>query len=448
MGSWGEGRRGLRISRNKRFLVEADGSPFFWLGDTAWNLFHKLSREEAELYIKTRAEQGFNVIQAVLLAESDGVRTGNYYGRKPLKQDQTGRFDPSLPDTEEGYSYWDHVEHIIRTASSLGLYIALLPAWGDKFNQLSGRGPEIFNEQNAYIYGRWLADRFKNDVNIVWVLGGDRPLQSRRHFGIIHRLAQGLKDGGEEPRLMTFHPKGSASSSYHLHEEEWLDFNMIQSGHGDGEQINYRMIEDDYARHPFKPVLDSEPCYEDFPRGFQSCRGYFDASDVRKAAYYAVFAGAFGHTYGHQSVWAMSDGMYDSFEMAGPGVFFIMDWKTALHRPGAEQMRYLRQLMEGLDNPLERVPDQGLISDNFKGANYMVGTRGKRYALIYCPNGLYVQVVMGRIAGSQVIASWFRPVTGEWMDIGMFDNRERVTFTAPSSGRGNDWVLCLRSASK
>ncbi|WP_010268416.1 glycoside hydrolase family 140 protein [Paenibacillus senegalensis] len=435
----------LRVSENRRFLIREDGTPFFWLGDTAWNLFHKLSREDAELYLKKRAEQRFNVIQAVVLAEPDGVRSGNYYGRRPLKRNEHGRFDPALPDTDEGYSYWDHVDHIIRKASSLGLYIALLPTWGDKFNQLSGRGPEIFTEDNAYSYGRWLGERYKNDSNLIWVLGGDRPLQNRRHFAIIQALADGLKKGGGAAHLMTFHPKGSTSSSYHLHEEDWLDFNMTQSGHGDGVRDNYRLIKEDYARLPVKPVLDSEPCYEDFPRGFQCERGYFDETDVRTAAYYAVFAGACGHTYGHQSVWAMSDGMYGSFEMTGPGTFFIMDWKAALDRPGANQMQHLRALMEALEDPLSRIPDQGLIADNFKGSNYRVATRGETYAMIYCPNGLFVHVVMGRIAGSKVRASWFKPANGMWSELGFFDNLGIVTFTAPSSGRGNDWVLFLKS---
>ena len=38
----------LKVSENQRFLVYADGKPFFWLGDTAWELFHRLNREEAD----------------------------------------------------------------------------------------------------------------------------------------------------------------------------------------------------------------------------------------------------------------------------------------------------------------------------------------------------------------------------------------------------------------
>jgi hypothetical protein len=60
----------LSVSANKRFLVTKDGKPFFWLGDTAWELFHRLSREEADKYLKNRAEKGFTVIQAVALSRN------------------------------------------------------------------------------------------------------------------------------------------------------------------------------------------------------------------------------------------------------------------------------------------------------------------------------------------------------------------------------------------
>ena len=139
----------LKVSHNRRFLVLEDGTPFFWLGDTAWELIHKLNREEAALYLQTRAEQRFNVIQTVALAEFDGLRTPNAYGRKPLKADAQNRYDPAMPDTDGDGSYWDHVDYIIDHAASLGLYVALLPTWGDKFNQLWGQGPSVFTPENA-----------------------------------------------------------------------------------------------------------------------------------------------------------------------------------------------------------------------------------------------------------------------------------------------------------
>ena len=106
----------LKVSENKRYLVNADGTPFFWLGDTAWELFHRLNREDADSYLTQRAAQGFTVIQAVILAEMDGLHTPNAYNEKPLEND-----DPAKPREE----YFRHVDYIIDKAAALGLYIGL-----------------------------------------------------------------------------------------------------------------------------------------------------------------------------------------------------------------------------------------------------------------------------------------------------------------------------------
>src|SRR3954452_7231976 len=91
----------LKVSENRRFLVKEDGSPFFYLGDTAWELFHRLDREEAERYLKDRAAKGFTVIQAVVLAELDGLHSPNPYGHTPLEGD-----DPARPVED----YFKHVD--------------------------------------------------------------------------------------------------------------------------------------------------------------------------------------------------------------------------------------------------------------------------------------------------------------------------------------------------
>src|SRR5581483_1015563 len=161
----------LRVSDNKRFLVTADGRPFFWLGDTAWELFHRLNREEAVIYLDNRAARRFTVVQAVALAELDGLNTPNAYGHRPLRNN-----DPATPDVKDGpeNDYWDHVDFVVNEAASRGIYVALLPTWGDKWNIDRGAGPEIFTPQNAETYGRWLGARYRTTSNIIWVLGGDR----------------------------------------------------------------------------------------------------------------------------------------------------------------------------------------------------------------------------------------------------------------------------------
>ena len=157
----------LKVSDNKRFLVTADGKPFFWLGDTAWELFHRLNREDAEKYLKNRAERRFTVVQAVVLAELDGLNDPNAYGERPLVDN-----DPARPNE----AYFAHVDWIVKRANALGIYVGMLPTWGDKWNKKWGVGPEIFTAANAEAYGAWLGRRYK-DAGIIWILGGDRPVE-------------------------------------------------------------------------------------------------------------------------------------------------------------------------------------------------------------------------------------------------------------------------------
>ena len=425
----------LQVHPNKRFLMKADGTPFFWLGDTAWELFHRLNREEADRYLETRAEQGFNVIQAVALAEFEGLTVENAYGRLPLRKNEAGQYDPSMPDTDGEYSYWDHMDYVIRKAAQLGLYIALLPNWGDKFNQMWGKGPEVFDKENAEVYGRWLGKRYKDQVNIIWILGGDRPLHTRQHFGITEALAHGLRSADKGRHLISFHPTGGSSSSLHLHNEEWLNFNMIQSGHGARSFPNYNMIQTDYERKPVKPIVDAEPCYEDHPINFKQDNEFFDAVDVRKACYWSVFAGGFGVTYGHHCIWSFS---------TDPGLYFPMHWKDALKRPAAEQMKRLKRLMES--RPFfDRIPDQSLLAVNYEGYNHQQATRGSDYAFIYAPHGIFVQVRLGVLAGKSVKVSWFDPRTGETIPVGSFENSGVQKFIPPGHGREMDYVLILDS---
>ena len=108
----------LKVSDNRRFLVTEDGKPFFWLGDTAWQLFHRLSREDAQRYLEHRARNGFNVVQAVAIAELDGHKDPNAYGHLPIED-----FDPARPAVTEGPNndYWDHVDFIVDAARNFSV---------------------------------------------------------------------------------------------------------------------------------------------------------------------------------------------------------------------------------------------------------------------------------------------------------------------------------------
>ncbi|MGF7143944.1 hypothetical protein HNQ56_002374 [Anaerotaenia torta] len=423
----------LCVSDNRRFLTLEDKTPFFWLGDTAWELFHKLSLEEIDYYLRTRAGQGYNVVQAVLLSELDGIHTGNYYGKKPLGETEQG-YDPALPLLEGEFSYWDMADAVIEMAGKHEIYLALLPSWGDKWNLAQGAGPVVFNEDNAYAYGRFLGQRYRNCNNIVWVMGGDRDLHTLKHFHIIEAMVKGIKDGGAA-QLMTMHPMGCKSSSHYFHEAKWLDFNMLQSSHGSRNYPNYRMVETDYHKMPVKPTLDGEARYEDIAVGFQPSNGYFDEHDVRQSAYWAVFSGAFGYTYGHNSIWQM----IRSTEI---NETYIMDWKRALTRAGSRQMIFLKELMQKY-SCFDWVPASYLVKNNPDGANHMTVCKGSDYIMVYSPNGVPFEFINDMDFKPIKSLRWFCPRNGEIL-IQSESVSESGKMIPPSAGRGQDWVLIIR----
>lgn len=414
-----------------RYLVTDRGKPFFYLGDTAWELFHRLTREEAELYLKDRAAKGFTVIQAVALAEFDGLGTPNAYGHTPLRDN-----DPTQPNED----YFRHVDFVVNKAEELGLYVGLLPTWGDKVNKKWGVGPEIFTPDSARVYGEFLGKRYRGKP-IIWVLGGDRPVENDVHLRVWRAMADGLRRGDGGEHLITYHPMGGQSSSQRLHLEEWLDFNMLQSGHHARPIPNYEMIERDYSLKPVKPCMDGEPNYEDHPINWNPQNGWFNDHDVRRAAYWALLAGAHGHTYGCHDIWQMFDP-----QKYQPVAHARTPWREALHLPGASQMRYVKSLM--LSRPmLLRVPDQSLIaSETGKGAEHIRAARGVdgSYAFVYLPVPRSVTVNLENLSGRSIRAWWFNPRNGQTQPIGEFARRGRREFTPPASESAEeDWVLVL-----
>jgi hypothetical protein len=437
----------LRVSDNHRFLVHAkSGEPFFWLGDTAWELFHRLNREDATYYLQNRAAKGFTVIQAVAIAELDGVREPNANGDLPFQNENP--LQPNEP-------YWRHIDFIVKKANELGLHIGLLPTWGDKWNKAWGLGPVLFNPSNAEAYGEWIGRRYRDTAGLIWILGGDRNVETDEHRAIVRAMARGIRRGDGGAHLMTFHPTGGRGSAEAFHNDDWLDFNMRQNGHTAEFTGRYDKTRADYDRQPAKPVLDGEPIYEDHPVNFKADQfGHSIASDVRRPLYWDLFTGAFGHTYGHHSVWQMWTPTKHK-PINNP----LLDWKSALDQPGAAQMQYARWLLESRPF-LDRIPDDDsvivpdpAIPTHIPGAGRyrFVATRdrARTYAMIYAPVGRKFKVRLNSIAAANVRTWWYDPRTGKSTQIGTFPTSEgEKEFTPPNTGEMQDWVLVLDDASK
>ena len=432
----------LRISDNHHFLEFEDGTPFFYLGDTGWELFHRLNKSETEKYLEDRRSKGFTVIQAVVLAELNGLNVPNAEGEKPLINN-----DPTKPNE----SYFKHVDWVVKKAAEKGIFIGMLPTWGDKWNRKWGVGPEIFTPENAYKFGKFLGERYKNQPNIIWILGGDRPVENELQRQIIEQMAEGLTEGDGGFHLKSFHPSGGSGSSQYFHNADWLDFNMRQNGHSISYTERYYKTFEDYQLQPRKPVIDAEPVYEDHPINFNpEQNGYSIAADVRRPLYWDLFGGACGHTYGHHSVWQMYSADHEPVNSP------LMTWDEAINQPGAGQMQYGRLLMESRPY-FSRIPDSSVIVSDIvpsaipgAGTYRFVSTRDEdgTYAMIYVPIGRKFSVNMSVIKNGKVIAWWYNPRNGKATKIGEFSNTGQQAFMSPTPGESLDWVLVLDDASK
>ncbi len=421
----------LRVAESGRHLEGADGKAFFWLGDTAWELFHRLSLEESKRYLSDRAEKGFTVVQAVVIAERNGLKEPNANGDLPLVGE-----DP----TKVNEAYLAHVDAVVEAANAAGLVVGMLPTWGSYWK--AGKGQGIFSVASAREYGRLLGKRY-GEKGVVWILGGDNNVESQAERAIIDAMAEGLKEGSGGRQLCTFHPRGPGLSSSQVHDAAWLDFNMYQSSHAAGGHDNGLFAEHDLALAPLKPTLDGEPRYEALMEGFYFAgndpKVRFDDFDVRRAAYWSLLAGAAGHTYGNSNIW----------QMWAPGREAVLGadvpWWEALDHPGAFQMGHVRRLFESRPWWTLRA-DQGMLADAPRtGGGKVRAARAEdgSFAFFYSPEGAPFTVDEMKLKGQRIRQIWYDPRYGVSHLVHTASSAGFQTFTPPSSGRGRDWVLIL-----
>jgi hypothetical protein len=422
--------RRLQVSSNGRFLQYDDGKPFFYLADTAWELFHRLNREEATRYLEDRARKGFTVIQAVALAELDGLATPNAYGAVPLADKS-----PARPNE----AYFTHVDFIVDKAEALGMFVGFLPTWGKYWKTGEFK---IFDRENARAYGLFLGRRYK-DRSVIWILGGDQNVSTAEERAIVDAMAEGLRSGDGGSHLITFHPRGPGQSSLQLQDARWLDFHMSQTSHGARDHDTGLFAEHDLALTPPRPTLDGEPRYETMPVGFylrdHNRLDRFDDDDVRQAAWWSVMAGACGHTYGNNNIWQMWQAERT------PVLYASTPWYEALDHPGAVQMGYLRKFME-THAFSALVPDQRIVANGplESGAKIRAARAADgSLALVYTPQGASFTLDKSVIKASRVRESWFDPRYGVLYEFHSTDNFGFQTYEPPTSGRGRDWVLLL-----
>lgn len=425
----------LKTVKNSNYLYEVrDGktSPFFWLGDTAWLLLQKLSLADAEVYFENRSERRYNVVQAVL-AHDENFEDGGVC------------VDFDSPDGAE--EYWDKAEAVTALAEKYGIYMAWLPVWGSMVKK------GYLNERNAGSYAGFLAKRLGGHENVIWVMGGD--IRGSVGFDVWNTMGSVLRR--ETPdKLITFHPFGRTCSADWFSETDLLDFNMFQSGHRRYDQAslgawddnkenenfcgedNWRYVERCLSMPNPKPTLDGEPSYEHIHQGLHNfTQPLWKAADVRRYAYWSVFQGACGHTYGCNSVMQFySPGdkscSYDAKEY----------WTEGIKLPGGEQMKYLIELMTSVDFSAGRHNDELVSNEGFGRYDRVTAFSGGSFAYIYNFSGRGFRVNLGALEFKPREAVWFDPSSGVYTETDV--DFGGIIAPPRCSDGGSDMVLTLK----
>ena len=441
------GIQGLRVDPGGHFLVTEDGQPFVWQGDTLWGALG-LGPADIDYYLDTRKAQGFNVIQMM-------AHRTDYAGNPPFAQT-----DPV--DLNE--AHWAYIDSIVAKAATRNMYVCLFLMWGQNADTLF---PDPYKDN--YEYGKLVGERYATSNAVIFAGSGEyhkivappddwRILLTPEQVTLVARIGEGLEAGHGGKRLNTMHPNAggakhsTGSSSQHFHSSPWLDFCMIQTW-GDINRIRsgISLVNSDYHKTPAKPTLNGEPGYEDRHLHNKQKDGIIDAWHCRVEAYWALFSGAFGHTYGNSFVY-----------------FASPTWKTALHSTAGDDMRHWRRLIESRP-VLIREPCTDLIMSSLgsipgsalrEPGDYRLATRASdgSYAFVYSTRGLGFTVDMSKISGHQAKAWWYNPRDGKCYDnsgnvttapFGAFDTTGARAFDPPGeTGKDQDWVLVLDDASR
>ncbi len=388
----------IRVSANGRYFVDDEGKPFFWLGDTLWELFRSFSLPDARTVLERRRSQGFTVIQVMITGVGDGAKP-NVAGETPWVGD-----DRASPNE----AYFRNVDSVVEVARECGLVLVM-----GVFHQLQR---DRITCANARTYARWVAQRYRDEPNVVWTM---YPEAKEEYVPVLRELAAGLQEGDGGTHMITVHPDPSPTSSSFIHDEGWLAFNQMQPCHH--YELLYSMMIADYMRTPVKPVVMAEGGYEGLHHG-----KLHESLLMRKQAYWSYLAGGC-HSYGHN----------DNY--ASPST-----WRSWTDSPGALHLGVCRKILTALPDWWNMVPDQSVFaSGEGSGLTLNVAARSSTgdWVLAYLSSNTPVTIRMdGIVSGSATEASWIDPTNGARTRLGSLPNRGTKDFSPP---RGWDDALLL-----
>lgn len=404
----------LRIAADRTHLECAAGTPFLWLGDTAWNGVLRAREEDWNEYLALRREQGFTAIQFVCTQWRGWPDIEVFIPGERL------RVNPEV---------FQAMDRKVAAINRHGLLAVPVMLWALKETDPG----EILPEDQAVRLARYMVARW-GAYSVVWMLGGDGRYPDVERW---RRIGRAVFDEPRD-RLVSLHVCGSKWVKDEFGGEPWFDFIGYQSGHGQPADTSRWITAGPPAQHwaeePLMPVMNLEPNYEEHPA---YGGGYtINDLDVRRAAYFSLLVTPpAGVTYGNNHIWSWNSELaplpgHESLGQFGP-------WSEGLRLPGIANMTALRGLMNQVEWWRLR-PAQELLIEQ-PGAEdptvfiAVAATVERDLVLVYTPGGLPVRF---RDEELPARARWFDPREGLWQDAA----KEDSAFVCPDE---RDWALVL-----
>lgn len=424
---------GLKIAADKRHFAYADGTPFFWLGDTWWMGLTKRLKWPGDVGTLSadRLKKGFNVIQIV----------AGLYPDMPAF-DERGANEAGFPwdtaYTKINPAYFNAADQRIILLAEQGLVPCVVGAWG---YHLPWLGTEKIKQHWRYIIARWGA------LPVVWCAAGETTMPfylSKNKKGDSElqqdewtKVIQYMHETDPFHRLITTHPSRTARAS--LTNPSLLDFDMHQSGHGSVASEQSELALEGWRTKPVMPVISGESRYEALAIPLP-----LPATAARQAFWaHTINSGFAGHTYGANGIWQVNRREEPYGNSPGGNNWGITPWEDAMNLPGSAQLGYARKLIESLPgwNTFEPRPD--LISGWSGKDTSLCAVTAQGTALAYLPSPGTIKLRLS-VPGTKYTASWFNPVTGSKLQEFLLipDNAGNIVASSPAEEQ--DWVLTLK----
>jgi hypothetical protein len=439
----------IRVASDRRHFEHADGTPFFWLGDTWWmGLCHRLHwPDEFQQLAADRKAKGFNVIQIV---------AGLYPDMHPF--DPRGAGEAGFP-WEKDYAricpeYFDAADARLRHLVDQGFTPCIVGAWGYYMPWLGEAKAKAHWRYLIARYGAWpVVWCAAGEANLPWYLAAGFPYDDREQVKSWTEVLSYIRQTDPFRRPLTIHPTAinRFTARHATDDAALLDFDMLQTPHGQREivPVAVRAMRESYAAEPVMPVIDGEACYE-------KLLDTIPAEWPRAMFWLCITNGAAGHTYGANGIWQVNrhgQPHGPSPHHNGGNGYGVIPWNEAMRLPGSTQLGHGKRLVESLPwTKLTPLPGAAAWADaleNQPTADPLTGPQacgvGDQLRLLYAVDPRPI-VLHGLRPSSPYKVSLFDPVTGERSAATPSNSNDHGELRIAAPAYDHDWAAIVELA--